>query len=173
MPIFSKTSALAEATLILWISQNLPYCLLAIWEHLSEFRVFCCVTHRKKPLGGDISILSLSWVCSISKWHALTLSGAYSSICMLLETMSIALCTLLHWIILGKLLWISDISQYIFWFLFFFIYKVENSTRYLSKFLQEFILIFLNVIYSQMTPFHEWSYLLELEPLSSQLCLIQ
>jgi len=37
--------------------------------------------------------------------------------------------------------------------------------QYLSKFL--LVLIFLNIIYSQMTPFHKWwSYLLELKPYS-------
>ena len=40
------------------------------------------------------------------------------------------------------LLWISDISQYLFWFFFFFSYKVENSMRYLSKFLLRIYLDF-------------------------------
>jgi len=39
--------------------------------------------------------------------------------------------------------------------------------RYLSKSCSEFTLNFLDSIYSQMTPFREQSFLLELKPLSS------
>jgi len=50
---------------------------------------------------------------------------------------------------------------------FLFIYEVETQhDTYLNSY-SEFILIFLNVIYSQITPFHERSYLPELGPLSS------
>ena len=68
------------------------------------------------------------------------------------------------------LLWISNIS-----YIFFSLYLLDKETQhdtYLNP-CSEFILIFLDSIYSQMTPFREQSFLLKLEPLSFQLCLIQ
>ena len=64
----------------------------------------------------------------------------------------------------GILLWISDISRY-----FLSHYLLDKETQcdtYLNP-CSEFILNFLDSIYSQMTPFRKRSFLLELEPLSS------
>jgi len=61
------------------------------------------------------------------------------------------------------LLWISDISH-IFFSLYFLDKETQRNT-YLNP-CSEFILIFLDIIYSQMTPFHERSFLLKLKPLS-------
>src|SRR5882762_5245568 len=57
--------------------------------------------------------------------------------------------------------------------IFFSLYLLDEETQhntYLNP-CSKFILIFLDSIYSQMTPFHEQSFLLELEPLSSDYAL--
>jgi len=65
--------------------------------------------------------------------------------------------------------WESVMNIGYFLFLdFFSLYLLSKETQrnaYLNPY-SEFILIFLDIIYSQMTPFHEQSFLLELEPLS-------
>ena len=53
----------------------------------------------------------------------------------------------------------------IFSFLFIFLDKETQHDPYLNP-CSKFILIFLDIIYSQMTPFHERSFLLKLKPLS-------
>jgi len=50
--------------------------------------------------------------------------------------------------------------------------KETQCDTYLNP-CSEFILNFLDIIYSQMTPFRKQSFLLRLEPLSFRLCLIQ
>jgi len=58
---------------------------------------------------------------------------------------------------------------------FLFLYLLDKETQcdtYLNP-CSEFILNFLDIIYSQMTPFRKQSFLLRLEPLSFRLCLIQ
>src|SRR6202790_1293783 len=57
--------------------------------------------------------------------------------------------------------------------IFFSLYLLDKETQrdtYLNP-CSEFILIFLDSIYSQMTPFRKRSFLLELEPLSSDYAL--
>src|SRR5882762_279195 len=67
--------------------------------------------------------------------------------------------------------WISDISQYFSYFLSLYLLNKETQhDTYLNP-CSEFTLNFLDSIYSQMTPFCEQSFLLELEPLSSNYAL--
>jgi hypothetical protein len=64
-----------------------------------------------------------------------------------------------------RLLWISDVCQYIFYFLLFpFTSRKTQHNTYQNSY-SEFILNFLDIIYSQITPFFKQLYLLQLEPL--------
>jgi hypothetical protein len=69
------------------------------------------------------------------------------------------------------LLWILDISRYFSYFLSLYLLDKETQRDTYLNPCSEFILNFLDSIYSQMTPFHERSFLLELEPLSSDYAL--
>ena len=69
------------------------------------------------------------------------------------------------------MLWISDIPQYFSYFLSLYLLDKETQRDTYLNPSSEFILNFLNSIYSQMTPFRERSFLLELEPLSSNYAL--
>ena len=62
-------------------------------------------------------------------------------------------------------LWISDICQYIFYFLFSLFTSRKTQCNTYQNSYSEFILNFLNIIYSKITPFHKWLYLLQLKPL--------
>src|ERR1700692_1924331 len=65
----------------------------------------------------------------------------------------------------------SDISQYFSYFLSLYLLDKETQhDTYLNP-CSEFTLNFLDSIYSQMTPFRERSFLLELEPFSSDYAL--
>jgi len=72
------------------------------------------------------------------------------------------------------MLWISDISH--IFFPFICQDKETQHNTYLNP-CSEFILNFLDIIYSQMTPIRKQSFLLKLEPLLEplpfRLCLIQ
>jgi hypothetical protein len=72
------------------------------------------------------------------------------------------------------MLWISDISH--IFFPFICQDKETQRNTYLNP-CSEFILNFLDIIYSQMTPIRKQSFLLKLEPLLEplpfRLCLIQ
>jgi hypothetical protein len=78
------------------------------------------------------------------------------------------------WLLPCMVLWISDICWYIFYFLFslFTSRKTQHNTYQNSY--SEFILNFLNIIYSQITPFRKQLYLLQLKPLVflTMLCLV-
>src|SRR5882762_4617736 len=71
-------------------------------------------------------------------------------------------------------MFVMDIGYFsIFLNIFFSLYLLDKETQhdtYLNP-CSEFILIFLDSIYSQMTPFCERSFLLELEPLSPDYAL--
>src|SRR5882762_2808527 len=74
---------------------------------------------------------------------------------------------LIHYLCYGYWIFL-DIS-----YIFFSLYLLDKKTQcdtYLNP-CSEFILIFLDSIYSQMTPFCKRSFLLELEPLSSDYAL--
>ena len=71
----------------------------------------------------------------------------------------------------SRLLWILDISRYFSYFLSLYLLDKETQhDTYLNP-CSEFILNFLDSIYSQITPFHGRSFLLELDPLSSDYAL--
>src|SRR5882762_6787026 len=71
---------------------------------------------------------------------------------------------------------VMDIG-YFSYFLFLYLLDKETQRDTYLKPCSEFILNFLDIIYSQMTPIHKQSFLLKLEPLLEplpfRLCLIQ
>src|SRR5882762_4588153 len=69
------------------------------------------------------------------------------------------------------LLWISDISRYFSYSVSLYLLDKETQCDTYLNPCSKFTLNFLDSIYSQMTPFRERSFLLKLEPLSSNYAL--
>ena len=67
---------------------------------------------------------------------------------------------------------VMDIGYFSYFLSLYLLDKETQRDTYLNP-CSEFILNFLDIIYSQMTPFHKQSFLLRFEPLSFRLCLIQ
>ena len=67
---------------------------------------------------------------------------------------------------------IMDIGYFSYFLSHYLLDKETQRDTYLNP-CSEFILNFLDIIYSQMTPFRKQLFLLRLEPLSFRLCLIQ